>query len=75
MADFPIKVKEYLHGSKFWESDMPDELREEHGVAEEVLEKIRCLVYELELDVEIHENGDTFITHVAGQKLATPICT
>jgi hypothetical protein len=33
----------------------------------------RYLVYELELDVEIHENGDTVITHVAGQKLNTPI--
>ncbi len=72
MADFPLKLKEYLYGDKFWETDTPDELQEK-GVPKEVLEQVRYLIYELELDVELHENGDVVITHVAGQKLPTPI--
>jgi hypothetical protein len=72
--EYPIKVKECLYGGKVWESDLPDEL-EERGYPEEMIEKVlpRYLVYELELDVEIDEDGNTTITHVAGQKLPTPI--
>jgi hypothetical protein len=69
---FPIKLTEYLHGDKFWETDTPDELREQ-GVSDEVLEKFRYLIYELELGVELHENGDVHVTHIAGQKLKQPI--
>ena len=71
-ATLPIKLTEYLHGERFWETDAPAELKEQ-GVSEEVLEKFRYLVYELELAVELHENGDVHITHVAGQKLNQPI--
>jgi hypothetical protein len=71
-ATLPIKLTEYLHGEKFWETDTPAKLKEQ-GVSEEVLEKFRYLVYELELAVELHENGDVHITHVAGQKLNQPI--
>ena len=72
--DYPIKTKEYLHGGKVGESDLFDDLLEE-GYSEEMLEKSlpRYLVYELELDIEIHENGNAYITHVAGQKLETPV--
>ena len=72
--EYPIKVKEHLYGGKVYESDLDVELLEA-GYPEEMIEKMlpRYLVYELELDVEIHENGDTVITHVAGQKLATPL--
>ena len=71
--EFPIKTKEYLHGDKVGETDLFDDLQEE-GWTEKQLENLpRYLVYELELDIEIHENGDAFITHVAGQKLETPV--
>jgi len=72
--NYPIKTKEYLHGGKVGESDLMDDLIDE-GYSEEMLEKSlpRYLVYELELDVEIDEDGNTYITHVAGQELETPI--
>ena len=70
MAKFPIKMTEYLHGDKFGEDDRFDELVEQ-GYPEDSLP--RYIVYELECEVEVHENGDVFITHVAGQKLPTPI--
>ena len=70
---YPIKTKEYLHGSKVWESDLPDDLMEEGYTKEQVESLPRYLVYELELDVEIDEDGTTTITHVAGQELETPI--
>lgn len=73
MKTWPIKTKEYLHGSKVYESDLDVDLLED-GYPDSMVENLpRYLVYELELDVEIHENGDTVITHVAGQKLPTPI--
>lgn len=71
--DFPIKTKEYLHGEKVFESDLPDDLAEE-GWTEKQLESLpRYLVYELELDVEIAEDGTVTITHVAGYELPEPI--
>jgi hypothetical protein len=70
---YPIKLKEYLYGEKFWETDFPEQIMEDHGVPEELLKSIRCLVYELELDLELHEDGSIHITHVAGQKLDSPI--
>lgn len=71
--NYPIKTKEYLHGGKVGESDLYDDLLEE-GYSEEMLENLpRYLVYELELDMEIDKNGNAVITHVAGQKLATPV--
>ena len=71
--EFPIKTTEYLNGGKTGESDLFDDLQEE-GWTEQQLESVpRYLVYELELEVEITEDGDTYITHVQGQKLETPI--
>lgn len=70
--EYPIKLKHYLYGPKFWETDTPYEL-EDRGVDKELLEKISYLVYELELDLEIHENGVVHITHVGGQQLDKPI--
>ena len=71
--DFPIKTKEYLHGEKVFESDLADDLAEE-GWTEKQLESLpRYLVYELELDVEIAEDGTVTITHVAGYELPEPI--
>ena len=67
---YPIRMKEYLHSGKFWEDDRSNELVE-GGFPDDDLP--RYLIYELECDVEIHENGDVFITHVGGQKLKTPI--
>jgi hypothetical protein len=71
--NYPIKTKEYLHGGKVGESDLYEDLLEDGYPASMLQNLPRYLVYELELDVEIHENGDTVITHVAGQKLNTPI--
>ena len=71
--DFPIKTTEYLHGGKVGESDLPDELAEE-GYTEKQLESLpRYLIYELELEVEIAEDGTVTITHVAGYELPEPI--
>ncbi len=70
--EFPIKVTEYLHGEKFWENDKFGELVDE-GYDEKFLEQFRYLVYELELSLELRENGNIYITHVAGQKLDKPI--
>ena len=72
MASYPIKLTEYLHGDKFHETDTPSELRDE-GYDEATLDNVRYLIYELELSVELHENGDVYITHIKGQKLTTPI--
>ena len=67
---FPIKMKEYLHGEKFGETDGYDQFIAA-GVPEDSIP--RYLVYELECDVEVQENGEVWITHVAGQLLQTPI--
>lgn len=71
--NYPIKVKEYLHGGKVGESDLADDLADEGYPAHMTNNLPRYLVYELELDVEIDKNGNTTITHVQGQELATPI--
>ena len=70
--EFPIKLDEYLHGEKFWEDDKFDKLVDK-GYDEKFLDQFRYLVYELKLSIEIHESGDIYITHVAGQELDTPI--
>ena len=71
--NYPVKVKEFLHGDKVGESDLADDLAEE-GYPAHITENLpRYLVHELELDIEIDSKGNTVITHVAGQKLATPI--
>jgi hypothetical protein len=71
--NYPIKTKEYLHGGKVYETDLADDLQEA-GYPSSMTDNLpRYLVCELELDVEIDEDGTTRITHVQGQKLATPI--
>ena len=67
---YPIKLKEYLHSGKFGETDTWNDLLDE-GYPEDIFP--RYIAHELELDTELHENGDVLITHVNGQKLATPI--
>jgi hypothetical protein len=69
-VEFPIKEKCYLHGEKVGEMDAWQDMIEA-GVPEDVIP--RYFIYELECDIEIHENGDVFLTHVGGQKLPTPI--
>jgi hypothetical protein len=68
--EYPIKLKEYLHSDKLGETDTPDEL-EAQGY--DISNLPRYLVYELEVDIEIDGDGNSVITHVQGQKLATPI--
>lgn len=67
---YPIKLTEYLHSDKFGETDTWNELSDE-GYPEDIFP--RYIAHELEIQVEIHENGDVLITHVAGQELPTPI--
>ena len=71
--NYPIKTTEYLHGGKTGESDLFDDL-EEAGYTPEQLEAVpRYLIYELELELEIAEDGTVTITHVAGYELPEPI--
>lgn len=72
-VEFPIKITEYLHGEKFTEDDRFYELIEE-GYDEKFLEtNFRCLIYQLKLELELRENGNVYITHVAGQEMNPPI--
>jgi len=71
--EFPIKVTESLHGDKFTETDEFAELVDE-GYSEDFLVKhFRYLVYELNLELELHENGKVFITKIGPREIIPPI--
>lgn len=71
--EFPIKATEYLHGEKFTETVEFAELVDE-GYDEDFLsDKFRYLIYELKMELELHENGKVFITKIGPREIIPPI--
>jgi len=55
----------YLHGSKEFNYDLGEEL----GLSEKQMENFKYALYEVELDVEIDEEGNATILKVDGVAL------
>ncbi len=71
--EFPIKLDYAVNGEKFTEDDRFNDLVDK-GYDEDFLsDHFRYLVYELECSLELHENGDSYITHIAGQEMNPPL--
>ena len=68
---WPIVRKHYLHDEKY---GIDEELME-LGLSEQDRQLFRYVVHELELTVELHKNGDVYITHIKGIELPEKIKT
>ena len=71
--EYPIEIEYALHGDKFTEDDRFDELIEEGYDEEWLVDHFRYLVYELCMNLELHKNGQVYITQIAGQDIDPPI--
>lgn len=62
---YPKKDKFYVHSSK--ESNL--EQGEELGLSKDALYKFIYTKYEIDIDIEVEENGQAYATHFMGVKL------
>jgi hypothetical protein len=62
---FPIYVKAYASGSR----ETMRERGEEAGLTEAQMEKFLCALYEVEVDLEVEEDGTAKIVAVNGRTL------
>lgn len=71
--EYPIKLDYAVHGDKFTEDDRFHELVEEGYDEDWLATHFRYLIYELEMELELHENGKVFITKIGPREIIPPI--
>jgi hypothetical protein len=70
MEKWPRTTTIYLHSDK--ESNW--ELGEELGLSNDAIsDEFRSCCYEIEIEVEVHEDGTSFATHFQGLKLSKKV--
>lgn len=62
MSEWPKRVTAYVHGSK----ESMRRLGEEAGLSEAALCRFRYALYELRVELEVQENGDSIVIAIDG---------
>ena len=66
---WPIVMNHYMHDEKY---PIDDKLHE-MGISEQERNMFKYVAHELELTVELHKNGDVYITHIQNIELPEKI--
>ena len=74
---FPIQTTVTLHGGKTWEGDGFEDDKgvwyNHDDVSNELHDRLRYLVMEVDVTIEIDEDGSTYFTHINNHRLQNTV--